>query len=667
MLGASNRRKRHPVVEHWCVLARTVFLLEPLRPNVKRSSPPLLLFTALLLFGVFAASAQAQFDMGGAEPQEILTGQVYALLDQAKPGDTLWLAVRIDLAPGWHVNSAHPLQDYLIPTRLDLRLPSALKAGEIIYPEGNTIPLLGDRMSVYASGATIIVPVVIDPSAPVGEIEAAGVLRYQGCDNKSCVAPADLPLKWRLMVTSQRGNILHQTVFASVLGGSTTPDPKPDTRPARVEGTSDLQRLITKYGGWGYVLAFLLAFGTGFLLSFSPCTYPMIPITVSIFAGQARGMGRGFVLSLFYVLTMAVIYGIMGMIVATAGGVFGAWLAHPVVVGAIVAVFVIFALSMFGLYELQVPVALRNKMAGRGGGGIGGAIMLGAVAALVVSPCVGPFVAGIMLYVATTGSALLGFFILFTFALGLGTLFILIGTFSSAISALPYAGVWMESVKKFFGFVLLLMALYFLRTMISTELLALLAGLLLIVLGVFGGGLDRLTSDSPFFPRLKKTVGIIALLLGIYLLGGYLLTTGLVWPPIDLHDAGSGSPVARPGGSEEKIAWMTDLDSGLKEARTSSRPVVIDTWATWCANCRTLDKITWSDDQVAAEARRFLPLKLQLEKNDSPETRHFLQVFELKQYSLPTIILIDSQGRVHDVIQGFVGPQEMLKRMQAVA
>jgi len=683
MLGASNRRKRHPVVEHWCVqawcvqartlplavgvgcvLARTVFLLESLRPNVKRSSPLLLLIITLILLGAFAASAQAQFNMGGAEPQEILTGQVYASLEQARPGDTVWLAVRIDLAPSWHVNSAHPLQDYLIPTRLDLRLPSILKAGEIIYPEGNTIPLLGDRMSVYASGAIIIVPVVVDPSAPVGEIEAAGVLRYQGCDNKSCVAPADLPLKWRLMVTSQRGNILHQDVFASVLGGSTTPDPKPDTRPARVEGTSDLQRLITKYGGWGYVLAFLLAFGTGFLLSFSPCTYPMIPITVSIFAGQARGMGRGFVLSLFYVLTMAVIYGIMGMIVATAGGVFGAWLAHPVVVGAIVAVFVIFALSMFGLYELQVPVALRNKMAGRGGGGIGGAIVLGAVAALVVSPCVGPFVAGIMLYVATTGSALLGFFILFTFALGLGTLFILIGTFSSAISALPNAGVWMESVKKFFGFVLLLMALYFLRTLISTELLALLAGLLLIVLGVFGGGLDRLTSESPFFPRLKKTVGIIALLIGIYLLGGYLLTTGLVWPPIDLHDVGSGSPV---GVSEEKIAWMTGLDSGLKQARATGRPVVIDTWATWCANCRTLDKITWSDDQVALEARRFLPLKLQLEKSDSPETRHFLQVFELKQYSLPTIILIDSQGRVQDVIQGFVGPQEMLKRMQAVA
>jgi thiol:disulfide interchange protein DsbD len=292
-----------------------------------------------------------------------------------------------------------------------------------------------------------------------------------------------------------------------------------------------------------------------------------------------------------------------------------------------------------------------------------GSIVLGAVAALVVSPCVGPFVAGIMLYVATTGSALLGFFILFTFALGLGTLFILIGTFSSAIQALPNAGVWMESVKKFFGFVLLLMALFFLRTLISTELLALLTGLLLIVYGVFGGGLDRLKSESKFFPRLKKAAGIIALVLGVYLLGGYLLTTGLVWPPVDLHSVLPGSVW---GVSEDKIAWVTDLDAGLAEAKANGKPVVIDTWATWCANCRKLDKSTWSDDQVAAEARRFLPMKLQLEKNNSPETRHFLQVFELKQYSLPTIILIDSQGRVRDVIQGFVGPDEMLKRMQAV-
>ncbi|MBI5868815.1 MAG: thioredoxin family protein [candidate division Zixibacteria bacterium] len=624
----------------------------------------LAILAGVLIPGLLSVSAMAQFDQGGGEPQQILTGQAYASLSQAKAGDTVWLAVLIDLEPEWHINSAHPLQDFLIPTKLELKVPNTLKVGPVTYPEGRTIPLLGDRMSVYASGATIFVPVYVDPSAPPGNIEATGTLRYQGCNDRLCLGAVDLPLRWNLTVAAQRGEIQNPDIFASVLGRPATTSGTTPVTPAQFEQQSDLQRLITKYGAWGYVLAFLLAFGTGFLLSFSPCTYPMIPITVSIFAGQARGVGRGFVLSLFYVLTMAVVYGIMGMIVATAGGVFGAWLAHPVVVSIIVAIFVVFALSMFGLYELQVPLALRNKMAGRGGSGIGGAIVLGAVAALVVSPCVGPFVAGIMLYVATTGSALLGFFVLFTFALGLGTLFILIGTFSSAIQNLPHAGEWMETVKKFFGFVLLLMALYFLRTLISTELLALLAGLLLLALGVLGGGLDRLTQESPFFARLRKLVGIIAFILGIYLLGGYLLTSGFVWPPVEVNTFIPGSSGSEPS---ERIPWLTDLDNGLSQAKAESKPVVIDTWATWCANCRKLDKATWADDRVAAEVQRFLPLKLQLEKSDSPETKHFLNVFQLKQYSLPTIILINSQGQVGDVIQGFLGPEDMLKRLQAVS
>lgn len=638
------------------------------RPAMRAHRAPLAFlvrgFAITVLLVCLPLLAHAQFDMGrGADTPEILTVSRFQSLDRAQVGDTVWLAVRLDLAQGWHVNSAHPLQDFLIPTRLELHVPASLKVGEIVYPFGREIPLLGDKMSVYSSGATILVPLYVDAAA-AGPVEIDGTLRYQGCNDKSCVAPVDLSLKWAFLVAPQRGPLLQSEVFAPVLGAG----PSPDTQlhaggSSRTESSSELQHLITRYGGWGYVLAFLLAFATGLLLSFSPCTYPMIPITVSIFAGQARGMGRGFVLSLFYVLTMAVMYGVMGMIVATAGGVFGAWLAHPVVVGLIVAIFVVFALSMFGLYELQVPLALRNKMAGRGGGGVGGAIVLGAVAALVVSPCVGPFVAGIMLYVATTGSAFLGFFILFTFALGLGTLFILIGTFSSAIQALPNAGVWMDSVKKFFGFVLLLMALYFLRTLIPTALLAILTGLLLLAEGVFGGGLDRLTAESTFFPRLKKTIGIISFIFGIYLIGGYLVHSGLIWPPLSRQ----GGLLEAGVGQSEGILWTTDLDQGLQTARAAGRPVVIDTWATWCANCKKLDEATWSDGRVVTEVRRFFPLKLQLERSGDPQTRHFLQVFALKQYSLPTVILIDSRGDVSDVIQGYLGPEEMLQRLRAVS
>jgi len=620
----------------------------------------MLLACALLLTPVARAEFEG-FGAGGSD-EPILTTTALSSLKQAAPSDTVWLVVRLSMQPGWHVNSAVPLQDYLIPTELDIDTAAHVAVGELLYPEGERIPLQGEDMLVYASGATIFVPVRILADARTGPLEITGTLHYQGCNNSVCLGATDEDLTWHLNIDPQRGELQNPEVFAGVSGGAAPPKEwNPDLSKVQSSGTNDLEKLIQEHGNWGYVLALLLAFGTGLLLSFSPCTYPMIPITVSIFAGQARGMGRGFFLSLLYVLTMAVIYGIMGAVVASVGGVFGAWLANPIVVGVIVGIFVIFALSMFGLYELQVPGALRNKMAGKGGDGVGGAIVLGAVAALVVSPCVGPFVAGIMLYIATTGSAFLGFIILFTFALGLGTLFMLIGTFSSAIQALPNAGQWMESVKRFFGFVLLLMALYFGRTLISTELTALLGGLMFLAAGVFGGGFDRLTAEAKFFPRLKKVFGILCTLIGIYLLGGYLVSSGFVWPPVEVAGGIGHSEMAG-----EKIPWVTNLDTGLERARQEGKPVVIDTWATWCANCRKLDKSTWSDDQVAADAARFVPLKLQLETSDSPETQRFMELFGLKQYSLPTIILINSQGQVQDIIQGYLGPNDMLARMRAV-
>jgi len=430
------------------------------------------------------------------------------------------------------------------------------------------------------------------------------------------------------------------------------------------EADSDLERLISKYGFWGYLIALGLAFLTGLLLSFSPCTYPMIPITVSVFAGQGRSVARGFVLSLFYVGSMAVVYGIMGLIVSLIGGVFGAWLASPPVVIGIAVVFVVFSLSMFGLYELQIPASIRNKLGTKQTkGGIVGSIILGIIAALVVSPCVGPFVAGILLYIATYGSPIFGFITLFFFAIGLGTLYIIIGTFSSAINALPGAGTWMETVKKFFGFVLLLMALYFLKTVIPETLTALLAGLLLLAFSVFGGGFDKLTSDSSFFIRLKKFLGIISFIVGIYLFLGTILTSGLIISPVSnwLSTAATNNIQ-----ENSQIDWHTDLEDGLILANEQKRPVLIDTWATWCVNCKVLDKKTFADPRVAEAAKNFVALKIQLEKSGSPETEYFMDKFGLKQYSLPTTLLLNPDGKVEKIIQGVIGPEDLIKEMNKI-
>jgi len=578
----------------------------------------------------------------------------------AAAGQSYKAATVVTVVPQWHINSAAPSQDWLIPAELACDTIPGIIPHDVDYPPGKEANLAGEKMSVYDGRTVIRFWVTIDEAVSPGDYIIPVRFTSQPCNDRECRAPHTLEADLRITVGEEG-----KPTAVDIFGSEDLEKEDAAIGELQEDVESELQRLIDRHGFWGYFLAFGLAFVTGLLLSFSPCTYPMIPITVSIFAGQQRTVGRGFILSLFYVGSMAVVYGIMGLVVSLVGGVFGAWLASPPVVIGIAIVFVIFALSMFGLYELQVPSSLRQKLgSAQSSGGVAGSIVLGVIAALVISPCVGPFVAGILLYIATHGSPIIGFLVLFVFALGLGTLFVIIGTFSSAINALPRAGEWMESVKKFFGFVLLLMALYFLQTIISPTITAILAGLLLTAFGVFGGGLDRLAPEAKFFPRLKKYLGVLAMLAGLYLLVGTMITRGFILPP-----AAQWLPVVGDGGTsadKSLIPWTTDLEAGLDRARTEGKPVLIDTWATWCANCRVLEKKTFGHPDVAAEAERFVPLKIHLESAGTPITKDFMARFGLKHYSLPTTLLLDSSGKVQRILQGVIGPEEMVEEMRKV-
>lgn len=623
----------------------------------------LITLTLIACTAFLATETVAQIDLFDSPPIEQPARVVHASsvlsVTSCVAGEVYDGAVVLDIDSGWHINSNRPTQDWLIPADVSFEAVDGIVAKDVHYPKPKMAMLMDERMSVFDDRVVIRFRVKIDESMPDGEYTLPVLFQYQPCDDKTCLSPETEKLPLAILV-GEAGQAIHPDIFSA--GSEEAIEPE---QTAGVEAESDIQRLIDEYGFWGYFIALGLAFVTGLLLSFSPCTYPMIPITVSVFAGQNRSVGRGFVLSLFYVGSMAVVYGLMGLIVSLVGGVFGAWLSSPPVVIGIVIIFVIFSLSMFGLYELQVPASLRMKLgAKKSGGGVVSSIILGIVAALVVSPCVGPFVAGILLYVATTGSPVIGFLVLFVFALGLGTLFLLIGTFSSAISGLPGAGSWMESVKKFFGFVLLAMALYFLMPIVPSTMSAVLFGLLLLSFGVFGGGFDRLTTESGFFDRLKKLLGLLAFLVGAYLLIGVILINGLILPPAQQWlPAVSGDTAME---TQEIIPWERDLDSGLNNALSQGKPVLIDTWATWCANCRVLDKKTFGDPDVAKEAERFVPIKVQLEKSGSQITRDFMTRFGLTHFSLPTTLLLDSGGEVRKVMRGVVDPENMISEMRKV-
>ncbi len=633
----------------------------------------LLALLFVMLF-VFAGGPEAQ-DFGFGEPDRLdLKNPVeaYALFSVTalEPGGESNAALIVEIERPWHINSSKPYEDWLIAAKVSFDTLDGLTPYDISYPKGHDIDLAGSKMSLYDGKVIIEFKVKADANIAAGDYRIPVSLDYQPCDDKQCSAPNQIATTLKVTIGTG-GESANSAIFSrskEEIEDNSVAATEIEVATAGSEAdqdASDLQRLVDEYGFWGYLMALGLAFITGLILSFSPCTYPMIPITVSIFAGQQRSFGRGFFLSLVYVTSMAVVYGIMGLIVAMVGGVFGAWLASPPVVVGIVIVFIIFSLSMFGVYELQVPASLRDKLGStKTEGGVVGSMILGLVAALVVSPCVGPFVAGILLYVATSGSPLIGFLILFVFAMGLGTLYMLIGTFSSVINKLPRSGEWMETVKKFFGFILLLMAVYFLQTIISPTMTAIAAGFVLLALGVFGGGLDRLAPESGFFLRLKKFVGVLAFIFGLYLLMGTVLLEGLILPP-----ASDWLPTATVNSEFKKgelIDWNRDLESGLALAKSEGKPVVIDTWATWCANCRVLDKEVFGNEEVAAEISRFKALKIQLEKAGSPETKQFMKKFNMKIYSLPTVLVLDRQGRVHKMIQGVISADEMLEILRSV-
>ena len=205
-----------------------------------------------------------------------------------------------------------------------------------------------------------------------------------------------------------------------------------------------------------------LLFVGGLALNLTPCVYPVIPLTLSFFAGQAQGQNRRvFRLALVYVLGMATTYSALGVAAALSGRLFGSALQSPWVLGFVAVVLVALALSMFGLYDLRMPSALMQKAGARSGAA--GAYAMGLLVGVVAAPCVGPFVLGLLAFVAARQQAGLGFLFFFVLSLGLGLPYLFLGAFSGSLARLPRAGMWMESVKKVFGWVLLAMAAYFLR------------------------------------------------------------------------------------------------------------------------------------------------------------------------------------------------------------
>jgi thioredoxin:protein disulfide reductase len=401
---------------------------------------------------------------------------------------------------------------------------------------------------------------------------------------------------------------------------------------------SDLE--IARLFEGNVVLALAGFFLFGVLLTFTPCVLPMIPILSAIIAGEAETLSkkRGLALSLAYVLGMAAAYAGAGVAAAYSGSLLAAALQNPWVLGAFALVFVILALSMFGLYDLALPGFVHRRLHSAQqqlrGGRIASVAAMGVLSAVIVSPCVAAPLAGALLYISQTQDVALGGAALFTMALGMGVPLVVVGVSEGAL--LPKAGAWMEGVRRFFGVLLLAVAIWIVSPVIPAMAQLIAWGALLIGAAVFLRAVDPLPAGAAGWSRAGKALGIVALVAGVALIVGAF--TGSRDPLRPLAEISRTSPAAAPL-PWVRVASLAELEGRLK---TPGKPVMLDFYADWCVSCKEMESLTFSDSKVRAELDRMLLLQVDVTANNTDD-KALLKRFSL--FGPPGIIFFDAEGR----------------------
>jgi thiol:disulfide interchange protein DsbD len=479
-------------------------------------------------------------------------------------------------------------------------------------------------------------------------VEAAGAVTVkvvsQGCWDGGICYP---PLKQEAPIDA----------LAAPVAGPATVSPAPTF------SGDESSRIAGLFKGDSLALILVSFFGFGLLLSLTPCVFPMIPILSGIIVNHGHAVShlRAFVLSLAYVLGMAVTYAAVGVGAGLSGTLLSAALQNAWVLGSFALVFVVLSLSMFGLYELQLPAALQTRVAdtaNRQGGSLPAIALMGALSALIVGPCVAAPLAGALLYIAQTGNATLGGAALFVMALGMGAPLLLVGAFSRSL--LPKAGPWMDGIKKFFGVLMLATALWLVSAVIPIWAQMLGWALLMVIPAIYLHALDPLPPRAHGWQRLGKGLGVILLLGGTAMLAGAL--GGAKDPLQPLGFLQAGNTAVAPAPTFQRVASTAELDTRLAAAKAAGKPVMLDFYADWCVSCKEMERFTFADPQVAAQMQRFVLLQADVTAaNDADWV--LLKRFGL--FGPPGIIFYNSGGReITDLrVVGFQSAEQFLPNL----
>ncbi len=569
------------------------------------------------------------------------------------------LVLTVSVPPGYHIFAGKDL-------RIGFPSLPGVTFGTPVYPEGT--PEEGG--SVLRGTSTVTLPVTLG-SLRVKRLEGSLTLHWQGCQDygdKVCFLPAEDRVPFSLPVALSKAPPPSSSEGSARASGQEGAGPSGRSEPAQVQASPSkanapvsnkavlpavaaqahdapaerpYQQRFTSIAQHNIPFALLLAFLFGILSSLTPCVYPVIPITVAYIGSRSEGRGRshGFLLSLAFVLGLALVYATLGAISAKAGQTFGTLTQTPWVGVPIALLFFLLAFSMFNLFEFKTPAFLTNRIEQskqrEKGKGFAGAFAIGALSGLVASPCVGPLILAILVAVAATGSVLLGFLYLFSFALGMGLLFVVIGTFSGVIASLPKSGTWMDGVRIVFGVLILAAGFYFAGLYLTPLLFWLVAGL---ILGFLSGFLA--------FGGYRHFFTVPMRISGIVLACAALLAVARLLPASEFS-----ADIPSPAG------WSTNLESAQAQGRAEERPLLLDFRADWCVACVELERTTWPSPELRAALNEVIPVRLDMtastRANQSLQQRYGI-------LGLPTVILLAPDGRELGRFAGYKSPAEFL-------
>lgn len=578
----------------------------------------------ILLIVALAAACGVQAQVAAfAPPETIVSTETILSADKLRAGDSFELAVRATVKEGYHVGAAD--RDALYPAKLSLDAPKGIAFEKPIYPkaERKAFAIAPDeKIPVYEGTVIIRVKGRVAEGLKPGRVEITSKLDTQACTDDQCFPPELSESRVSVEVAGAGASVarVNQDVFR--------PEPA-DAEPGRAAAATDrlasmglIQRLVWLYLG-------------GLLLAFTPCVYPMIPVTVGYFSNQStRGKGKTTLLAAVYVLGISLTYSALGVIAATTGDAFGAAMQKPAVQIGIAGLLVALALSMFGLYELQAPSFIQSKASGRSG--FLGALFMGLIFGLVAAPCVGPVVISLMAYVAKLGSPAMGFLLFFALSLGLGTPLFFLAAFSARM---PMPGMWMVAVKKLAGFLLVGAAAYFVLPLVPDKIGRFLIPAVVLAAGIYLGCFEKSIRSSRLTASFGKAFCVVAVVAAVVMVA--------------------------PGGPRPALEWEPYTTKSIAQAAGVERPSMVDFTAEWCGVCKELEHGPLSDPRVIETAQRFQRYRVDGTNRDA-QVRAAERKYGVKGY--PTIIFFDSSGQEVESarIISFVKSEEMIKRMESV-